>query len=55
MIWILAFTIMLGGYQRHYVIEPFPTLVTCTDAANRIAILPRVDPPTCTLSDQRPA
>ncbi len=54
-IWVLAFTIMIGQTQRHITVEPFSTFRACEAAAARVAMIPKADPATCKLKEQRPA
>lgn len=55
MIWVLAFTMIIGGARHHVTVEPFSTLRACEAAAERVAMIPKADPPICTLKEQRPA
>lgn len=55
MIWVLAFTLLVGDARMRYTVEPLSTLRLCEDAAARVAMIPKADPPTCTLKEQRPA
>lgn len=55
MVWVLAFTMMIGQTRNHVTVEPFSTLYVCQDAAKRVMMIPKADPPVCILKDQRPA
>lgn len=55
MIWVLAFTMLIGQTRNHVTVEPFSTLYLCQVAAERVAAIPKADAPKCTLKEQRPA
>lgn len=55
MIWVLAFTMLIGDARHRVTVEPFSTLRTCEAAAARVVMVPKADPAICTLKEQRHA